>query len=160
MAGDSVRDLFRDRLATHISASAGGLPAPWGSLPIGSVPAGLGIPIVDLVNTAEAPDASQLFVALEFGARDEQQFTFGAPLANLHREDGMAFVRACARLGKGRDAAETLVEALRARFRADRFGPAGFEIRITGTTLMAGGMDEGGLWIESLALRFTNFNRG
>ncbi len=160
MAGDTVRDLFRDRLATHIRASAGGLPAPWGSMPIGSVPAGLGIPIVDLVNTAEAPDASQLFVALEFGTRDEQQFTFGAPLANLHREDGMAFVRACARLGKGRDAAEALVEALRARFRADRFGPAGFEIRITGTTLMAGGMDEGGLWVESLALRFMAFNRG
>ena len=144
MAGDSVRDLFRDRLATHIRASAGGLPAPWGAMPIGSVPAGLGISIVDLVNTAEAPDASQLFVALEFGARDEQQFTFGAPGANLHREDGMVYVRACARLGKGRDAAEALVEQLRACFRADRFGPAGFEIRITGTTVLAGGLDEGG----------------
>lgn len=160
MAGDSVRDLFRDRLATHIRASIGGLPAPWGSMPIGSVPAGLAIPIVDLVNTAEAPDASQLFVALEFGARDEAQASFGAPGANLYSEDGMTYVRACARLGKGRDAAEALVELLRALFRADRFGAAGAEIRITGTTILAGGLDEGGLWIESLALRFTKFNRG
>jgi hypothetical protein len=63
----------------------------------------------DTLNTSEQPDASTGYVDLEFPGGGEEQYTFGAPAANLHREEGQVTVRVVTPLRGGqveRDKAE------------------------------------------------------
>jgi hypothetical protein len=140
MAGDTLRDAFRTRLAAHVATAS------------------ITLPIKDLVNTGEDPDASAGFIALEFLGGGEDQYTFGAPGNNLWRERGQVTVRVYAPLGRTRDTAEAAAEALRNLFRADRFAAGSRTVRILDTAPMGGGQDEGGLWAESVALGYQTYN--
>lgn len=153
MAGDTVRDAFRSRLETHRTTAA----IPW--------------LIVDVLNTAEQPappaanaaNSAQGHIEIEFVGGTERQYTFGAPLSNLHQESGQVTIRLVTRLRAGttvRDLAETYAQALRNLFRSDRFSAGSRSVRITGTAPMGGGFDEGGAWVETLALAYEVFNVG
>lgn len=145
MAGDTLRDAFRSRLATHVATA----PATTR-------------PVKDLVNTAENPDASSPgFIYLEFPGGSEEQYTFGAPASNLFRERGQVTLRIASPLGAGtpvRDSAEADAELLRARFRNDRFAAGSRSIRVTSVQPMGGGLDDGGLWIESIGIAYELYN--
>ena len=143
MAGDTLRDAFRARLATHCATS----PA-------------VTLPIKDIVNTVENPDASAAWLDVEFPGGSEDQYTFGAPGSNLHRESGQVTLRVCTPLGSDRDTSEAAAETLRARFRMDRFAAGSRTVRITATAPMGGGQDEAGMWVESVALGYRVFNTG
>ena len=156
MAGDPFRDAFRAELDTVIGAAS---PAvPWVRK--------------DLENTSEQPAPPAAGVAasvsgwfeIEFPGGSEDQFTFGAPGNNLHREIGQVTIRAVTRLRAGktiRDLAETYLGQVRRGFRMRRFTLSGpVEIRITSTAPMGGGETEGGQWVESIALAYSVFNRG
>lgn len=153
MAGDTLRDAFRAELATVATAAS----IPW--------------PIKDTVNTATQPNPPAAGAAasvaghieLEFLGGSEAQYTFGAPAANLHREQGQVTVHVVTRLRAGtanRDLAETYAAAIRSAFRMRRFAAGSRSIRITAVAPMGGGFDEGGLWAESVALGYEVFNTG
>ena len=145
MAGDPLRDAFRAELATIRTSAA----IPW--------------PIKDTLNTSENPDVSTGYLELEFPGGSERQVTFGAPAANLHREEGQVTVNICTRLGAGttkRDQAETYAAVIRTAFRMRRFAAGSRSVRITATAPMGGGHDEAGLWVESVALAYEIYNVG
>jgi hypothetical protein len=142
MAGDSLRDAFRTRLATHVATAA------------------ITLPIKDLVNTGDNPDAATGFIALEFFGGAEEQITTGSPGNNIFRESGQVTIRVYASLGQARDTAEAAAEALRNLFRADRFSAGSRVVRVLDTSPMGGGQDEAGMWAESVALGYLVDNRG
>lgn len=142
MAGDTLRDAFRTRLATHRAT------------------AGVTLVIKDTVNTTENPDASAGYLELEFPGGSEGQYTFGAPGSNLHMEDGQVTLRVCMPLGLSRDTGEAAAEALRNLFRMDRFAAGSRTVRVVATAPMGGGQDEAGMWAESVALGYRVFNSG
>lgn len=142
MAGDTLRDAFRAELAAVVAAAS---PAITWS-------------IKDTVNKVENPDASAGFIELEFAGGDEQQFTFGAPGANLHREHAPVFIHVVTPLGESRDTAETYAGQLRTAFRMRRFSAGSRSVRITATAPMGGGEIEGGMWCETVALIYEVFN--
>ncbi|MFO1080860.1 MAG: phage tail terminator-like protein [Reyranellaceae bacterium] len=146
MAGDTFRDAFRAELTSVVSA------------------AGIAWPVRDLINTAENPDASGGFIAIEFLGGSEEQFTTGAPGDNLFRENGQVTIRVYAPQEGSvttRDQAERYAEAIRVAFRGRRFAcGADRTIRIDGTQPMGGGQDEAGLWAEAIGLGYEMFNTG
>ena len=142
MAGDTLRDAFRSELA----AVADQYDVDW--------------PIADLVNTTENPDAGEGFIALEFPGGSEDQFTTGSPGSNLFQEIGQVTIRVYAPRGLDRNTAETYAASLRTGFRARRFTCGDRTIRITSTAPMGDGVDEAGMWAESLALGYEIFNVG
>lgn len=153
MAGDTLRDAFRAELATIRTAAS----IPW--------------PIKDTVNTSTQPNPPAAaaastaagYLELEFPGGSERQFSAGSPGANLHLEAGQVTVNVVTRLRTGttnRDLAETYAEAIRSAFRARRFTAGARSIRITSTAPMGGGHDEGGMWVESVALAYEIFNVG
>lgn len=155
MAGDVLRDAFRSELAAVVAAASPSIA--W--------------PVKDVVNTSEMPApaaanaaaSDQGYFVIEFMGGSEAQYTTGAPGANLHREDGQVTVRAVSRLRAGktvRDLAETYLRQIRTSFRARRFAAGDRSVRITGTAPMGGGEDEGGMWVESLALAYETYNVG
>lgn len=142
MAGDPLRDAFRAELETvRVAASV-----PWA--------------VRDTLNTADQPDASTGYLELEFPGGSERQYSTGAPGANLHEEIGQVTIRVVAPLRRGRDLAEAYAAAIRTRFRARRFAGAGRTIAILETAPLGDGHDEGGVWAESLGLRYRTFNVG
>ncbi len=152
MAGDPLRDAFRAELATVLAIT----PA-------------ISWPVKDLQNTTELPappaaDATvQGWFEIEFPGASEAQYTFGAPGANFHQEQGQVTVRAVTRLRAGttvRDLAEGYLATVRSRFRGRRFAVGSLSCRITDTAPMGGGQDEAGMWVESLALGYEMFNIG
>lgn len=153
MAGDTLRDAFRAELATVRTAES----IAW--------------PIKDTLNTSVQPNPPAAAVAssasgyleLEFPGGSEAQYTYGAPAANLHREQGQVTVNVVTRLRTGttnRDLAETYAAAIRSAFRMRRFAAGSRSIRITAVAPMSGGHDEGGMWVESVALGYEVYNVG
>ena len=142
MAGDPLRDAFRSELATVRTAAS----ISWA--------------IKDTLNTNINPDASAGYLELEFPGGSEEQYTFGAPSANFHREQGQVTVRVVAPRGNAtnRDLAETYAASIRSAFRMRRFAVGSRSIRITSTAPMGGGEDEGGMWSESVALGYEVYN--
>lgn len=151
MAGDTFRDAFRAELATVRTAAS----ILW--------------PIKDTVNTATQPNppaagavaADAGYLELEFMGGGESQYTFGAPGANFHREEGQVTIRVVTKLRAGvtnRDLAETYAAAIRSAFRMRRFAAGSRSIRITSVAPMGGGIEEGGGWVESVALGYELFN--
>lgn len=149
MAGDPLRDAFRTQLAAIRTALAATYPAIFA--------------IKDLINTVENPAPTE-FIDLEFLGGSEAQYTFGAPGSNLFREEGQVTVRVCTKLGAGttkRDLAETYATAIRAAFRSQTyrlFSAGSLTVRITSTAPMGGGFDDGGLWMETVALGYETYN--
>lgn len=146
MAGDSFRDAIRGALDTVLLANPS---IAW--------------PHKDTLNTGVKPDASTGYFELEFPGGDESQFTFGAPGANDWQETGQITVRAVLRQNAGkteRDKAESYVETIRSAFRGRRIAIGSRAIRIRRTGAMGGGQDEGGMWVESIALEYQRFNVG
>ena len=154
MAGDPLRDAFRAELVTVLGESTA---IPW--------------TVKDVQNTTEQPappaaDAAasaQGHFEIEFPGSSEAQYTFGAPGANFHREQGQVTIRAVTRLRAGttvRDLAEGYLATVRSRFRMRRFAVGSLQCRITDTAPMGGGYDEAGMWVESLALGYEVFNIG
>jgi len=154
MAGDPLRDAFRTELATVLALSTA---IPWS--------------VKDVINTAEQPAPPAAGVAgsaagwfeIEFPGGSEAQYTFGAPGANFHREQGQVTIRAVTRLRAGktvRDLAEAYIATVRGRFRMRRFSAGSRQVRITATAPMGGGFDEGGSWVESIALGYEIYNVG
>lgn len=147
MAGDPLRDAFRDELAAiRLAANI-----PW--------------PIIDTLNTVENPDASTGYIEIEFPGGFEAQSSWGSPGNNLWQENGQVTIRVVTPLGvgeEGRDLAETYGAAIRSRFRKEnrRFDVAGTNqgVRIVTTAPMGGGHDEAGLWAESIALEYELHN--
>ncbi|WP_295135708.1 hypothetical protein [uncultured Reyranella sp.] len=155
MAGDPLRDAFRTELDTVIAAASPAIL--WARK--------------DLLNTTDQPApppagasaAASGWFEIEFPGGTEQQVTFGAPGANLHREQGQVTIRAVTRLRAGktiRDLAETYMAQVRTGFRMRRFTAGGLDIQVTSTGAMGGGEDEAGQWAESLALAYSVYNRG
>jgi hypothetical protein len=144
MAGDLLRDAFRSELATIRTAAS----ITW--------------VIKDTLNTNVNPDASAGYLELEFPGGAEDQYTFGAPSNNLHREQGQVTVRVVSPRGNlaNRDLAETYAAAIRSAFRMRRFAVGSLSARITSTAPMGGGEDEGGMWSESIALGYEIYNVG
>jgi hypothetical protein len=144
MPGDPLRDAFRAELATVRTAAS----VTW--------------PIKDTLNTNVNPDASSGYLELEFPGGVEEQYTFGAPSNNLHREIGQVTIRVVAPRGNvtNRNLAETYAAAIRNAFRMRRFAVGTRSVRITSTAPMGGGEDEGGMWSESLALGYEIYNVG
>ena len=142
MAGDPFRDAMRAAFEAVRQAAA----IPW--------------LISDSVNTTANPDASGGYLELEFPGAFEGQYTFGAPGANLHSEQGQITVRVVAPLGIDRDLAELYAAAIRTGFRMKRIPMGAQTIRITSTGSMGGGHTEGGMWAESIALAYQLFNVG
>jgi hypothetical protein len=117
----------------------------------------------DTLNTSGQPDASTGYVDLEFPGGGEEQYTFGAPAANLHREEGQVTVRVVTPLRGGqveRDKAEAYAKQIRAAFRMRRFAAGSRSIRITSTAPIGGGHDEAGMWTEAVALAYEIYNVG
>lgn len=154
MAGDTLRDAFRAELAIVRTAAS----IPW--------------PIKDTDNTSEQPSppaadaaataAGHLEIEMPAGP-PEEQYTFGAPGANLHREQNHVTIRVMTKLRAGqtvRDLAETYAAAIRAAFRMRRFAAGSRSIRIRATAPMGDGFDEGGLWGVSVALFYEIYNVG
>ncbi|MFN4018369.1 MAG: hypothetical protein ACK4JB_23740 [Reyranella sp.] len=113
------------------------------------------------IGTAEL--LASAYFEIEFTGGSEAQYTFGAPAANLHRERGQVTIRAVTRLRAGttvRDLAETYLAQIRSAFRMRRFAAGARTIRITAVAPMGGGFDEGGMWVESLALAYETYNVG
>ncbi len=150
MAGDPFKDAVRARLAAHRTTL--GYTTTW--------------PIKDTDNTSTQPGVPSPtdlgFLELEFpGGPPERPYTFGAPGNNLHDEVGQITLRAVTPLRKNRDAAETILSGLRGKFRVDRFEiAAGRNIRITGTSPISDGHDEGGNWVASVLLAYQLYNVG
>lgn len=147
MAGDTLRDAFRSELDAVIAAASPSIT--WTRR--------------DSLNTATAPDASTGYFEIEFGVGDEVQYTFGAPGANLHREQASVFIHAIAPLAASkttRDLAETYLGQLRNAFRMRRFSVGSNTVRITATAPMGGGEIDGGMWAETLALSYEIYNVG
>ncbi len=146
MAGDSFRDAIRGALDAILLANPS---ITW--------------PHKDTLNTGVKPDAGSGYFELEFPGGDESQFTFGAPGANDWQETGQITVRAVLRQNAGkteRDKAESYVETIRSAFRGRRIAIGARAIRIMRTGAMGGGQDEGGMWVESIALEYQRFNVG
>lgn len=144
MAGDTFRDAFRTRLATHCA----------------TVPATTRSPL-DLINTGEDPDAAAPgYIYLEFPGGSEAQYTTGAPGSNLFREQGQVTVKVATPLGSGRDTAEVDAATLRNRFRADRFAAGSQSVKVMAVQPMGGGQDDSGMWVESIGLAYQIFNVG
>jgi hypothetical protein len=146
MAGDTLRDAFRAKLDAILQANPS---ITWAR--------------IDTLNTGIRPDASTGYFELEFPGGGEQQYTFGAPGANLHREQGQVTLRAVVHRNAGkteRDNAESYIETIRDAFRMARFAAGSRTVRITSTGAMGGGQDEAGMWAESIALSYEVFNTG
>jgi hypothetical protein len=146
MAGDTLRDAFRAKLDTILTDNPS---IAWAQ--------------IDTLNTGIRPDASTGYFELEFPGGSEQQYTFGAPGANLHREQGQVTLRAVVHRNAGkteRDNAESYIETIRNAFRMARFAAGSRTVRITATGAMGGGQDEAGMWAESIALSYQVFNTG
>lgn len=154
MAGDPLRDAFRAELVTVLAVATA---IPW--------------PVKDVLNTTDqsgppAADAvanSQGHFEIEFPGAGEAQYTFGAPGANFHREQGQVTIRAVTRLRAGatvRDLAEAYLAIVRSRFRMRRFAVGSLQCRVTSTAPMGGGFDEAGMWVESIALAYEIYNVG
>jgi hypothetical protein len=146
MAGDTLRDAFRAKLDAILAANPS---IAWAQ--------------IDTLNTGIRPDASTGYFELEFPGGSEQQYTFGAPGANLHREQGQVTLRAVVHRNAGkteRDNAESYIETIRDAFRMARFAAGSRTVRITSTGAMGGGQDEAGMWAESIALSYEVFNTG
>lgn len=145
MTGDPLRDAFRTELATIVATATPAITRP----------------IKDTLNTIDNGGvASPGYIELEFPGGAEEQFTFGAPAANLHRERGQVTVRVCTPLGDGHDSAETEAGQIRAAFRMRRFAAGSRSVRITSTAPMGGGVNEAGLWVESVAFGYELYNVG
>lgn len=146
MAGDTLRDAFRAKLDAILAANSS---ITW--------------PHKDTLNTGLKPDASTGYFELEFPGGGEDQFTFGQPGANFHRELGQVTLRAVVRQNAGeteRDKAEAYIEAIRTAFRSARFSAGSRSVRIRSTGAMGGGQDEAGMWSESIALGYEVYNVG
>ncbi len=146
MAGDTFRDAIRGALNDILTANPS---ITW--------------PHKDTLNTGVKPDASTGYFELEFFGGDESQYTFGAPGANDWQEIGQVTVRAVVRQNAGtteRNKAESFMEIIRAAFRGRRITLGSRAIRIKSTAAMGSGQDEGGMWVESIALGYERFNTG
>lgn len=143
MSGDPLRDAFRTKLAA-IKTSAS---IAWD--------------IIDTVNTSEDPDVSAPYIDLEFpGSTPEQQASWGNPGNNWQNEEGQVTVKVHTPLGRNQDIAETYAKAIRDGFGMARLTMAGGQqIRITATSSMGGGQDDGGMWVEAVALSYQTYNR-
>lgn len=144
MAGDPLRDAFRTRLATHVATA----PATTRS-------------VQDTVNTTTNPDATAPgWIDLEFPGGSEEQYSFGSPGSNWWREYGQVTVRIVTPIGGARDSAEVDAALIRSRFRNDSFSAGSATVRITETAPMGGGQDDGGMWVETVALGYRIYNVG
>lgn len=153
MAGSPFRDAWRSRLATHRTAAGYTTTFPIRDVDNTGTPAGV------------PSDAEVGFLVLEFqGGPPDRQYTFGAPGSNLHNEEGQVALRVITRLRAGqtiRDAAEAIAEAMRTRFRMDRFATSDARtIRITGVSPIDDGFDEGGTYIVSVLIGYQIYNVG
>ncbi len=147
MAGDTLRDAFRAELDYVISHASPAIA--WVRR--------------DTLNTGDNPDASGGYIDLEFTGGDESQFTFGAPGADLHREQAPVFIHVVAPLAASstdRDMAERYGTQLRTAFRKRRFAAGARSVRITRTAPLHGGEIEGGMWAETVALEYEIYNVG
>jgi hypothetical protein len=148
MAGDTFRDAFRAELAAVCNDKA----VYW--------------PIRDMVNASTSADldaGDTGWIALEFLGGSEEQFTTGAPGANLFQENGQVTVRVYAPKAGDvtiRDQAEVYAEAIRVGFRARKFACGDRTVRIDSTAPMGSGEDDAGMWAEAIGLGYEIFNVG
>jgi hypothetical protein len=146
MTGDPLRDAFRTELQAVLAGLSITSPV-W--------------PLVDTINTKDAPDGNASFLTLRFGAGAEQPYTFGAPGANLWRETGDVFVDILPKLGIGHDVAEQYGRAIRDAFRNRRFDmTTGPQIRILAVGPSVGGPVDGAWWVETVGLSYRVLNVG
>ena len=147
MAGDPLRDAFRDQLDAVIAAASPAIT--WVRK--------------DTTNTTTDPDVATGYFDLEFPGGSEAQYTFGAPGSNLFREQGQVTIRVCAPLGASRDLAETYASQVRNLFRGQTyrsFAVGSRTCRITETAPLGDGEDDAGMWAESIALAYEIYNVG
>lgn len=145
MAGDPLHDAFLAHLTTELDTC--GLTLPW--------------TITDTRNTLDNPDASAPWVDFEIISGGVPQFTTGAPGANLHQETGQITITFNVPLGDeaNQDLAGHYANNLLRRFLylGARFTCEGRDVRLHTPVRMGVGEDDGGMWIETMAVSYERY---
>lgn len=145
MAGDPLHAAFLAHLTAELAEC--GFMLPW--------------TVKDTRNTVENPDASEPFVTFEIIPGAAEQYTTGAPGANLHQETGQIIVSFIVPLADAthQELAGEYAYALFKRFLyvGTRFDSDTRQVRLFSPVRMGVGETEGGDWIETLAVSYEHF---
>lgn len=153
MAGDPLHAAFLAYLTSELDEV--GLALPWR--------------IIDTRNTGQDPDATTPYVDFEITPQAADQYTTGAPGANLHREQGQIIIAFKVPFGDTVDATnhqDLAGEHAYALFRRwlsptyNRFTCDSRQVRLFAPLRLGFGEDDGGMWIETMAVSYELFHVG
>lgn len=148
MAGDPLHDAFLAHLGTELDEC--GLALPWS--------------VIDTRNTTARPDASRPYVDFEILPASADQFTTGSPGDNLHRETGQITISFKIPVGDttNQNAAGSYANLLLRRFLypGTRFDCDDRTVRLFSPLRMGFGEDDGGMWIETMAVSYEQYLAG
>lgn len=154
-AGDPLYDAFHLYLKAELEEC--GFVLPW--------------TVKDTQNTAARPDASVPYVDFEITSAGSPQFTTGAPGYNLHQETGQIIIAWKVPLGGyvGDVNHQQLAGLYSSRLHnrclstlpdRNRFTCEDRQVRIHTPVRMGTGEDEGGMWVETMAVSYERFPIG
>lgn len=149
MSGDPLHVAFAAHLASELTNECG-FASPW--------------TVKDTRNTALVPDASAPYVDFEITAQPTDQYTTGAPGSNLHQEQGQIIIAWKVPFGDAANQllAGTYAAALFNRFLylGTRFTVGSMTCRLFSPVRLGYGEDDGGMWIETMAVSYELFHIG
>jgi len=148
MSGDPLHAAFSTHIASELDEC--GLALPW--------------TVKDTRNTGLDPDAGAPYVDFEITPQPTAQYTTGAPGANLHQEQGQIIIAFTVPFG---DSANQLLAgqyaaALFQRFLylGRRFTCGDRSVRLFLPVRLGYGENDGGMWIETMAVSYELFHVG
>lgn len=149
MAGDPLHVAFFAHLTTELVDECS-LVTPW--------------TVKDTRNTGLNPDASAPYVDFEITPQSIDQYTTGAPGSNFHQEQGQIIISFKVPFGDAANQviAGTYAAALLARFlySGTRFSVGDRTCRLFSPMRLSYGEDDGGMWIETMAVSYEIFHVG
>lgn len=148
MSGDPLHVAFLAHLTSELDEC--GLALPW--------------KVKDTRNTGLDPDASAPYVDFEITPQPTEQYTTGAPGSNLHQEQGQIILAFKVPFGDSANQvlAGTYADLLLKRFfyLGTRFTCDAREVRLFSPVRLGYGEDDGGMWIETMAVSYERFPVG
>lgn len=153
MAGDPLHAAFLAYLTSELDEV--GLALPWR--------------IIDTRNTGQDPDATTPYVDFEITPQPTVQYTTGAPGSNLHQEQGQIIIAFKVPFGdtidvtNHQDLAGEHAYALFRRWLSsnyNRFICDSRQVRLFSPLRLGFGEDDGGMWIETMAVSYELFHVG